>query len=33
MSHPLSRMEKRGLIRRENGDAGYRDIGLTEQGQ
>jgi DNA-binding MarR family transcriptional regulator len=31
-SHHLSRMEKRGLIRRENGDARYPDIVLTEQG-
>ena len=32
MSHHLSRMEKRGLIRRENGDARYPDIMLTEKG-
>jgi DNA-binding MarR family transcriptional regulator len=33
MSHHLSRMEKRGLIRREEGEARYPDIVLTDAGQ
>jgi DNA-binding MarR family transcriptional regulator len=32
MSHHLSRMEKRGLIRKEACDARYPEIVLTEQG-
>jgi DNA-binding MarR family transcriptional regulator len=32
LSHHLSRMEKRGLIRREASDARYPDIVLTEAG-
>jgi DNA-binding MarR family transcriptional regulator len=32
MSHHLSRMEKRGLIRRESSDARYPDVVLTEEG-
>ncbi|MBJ7341111.1 MarR family transcriptional regulator [Mycolicibacterium sp.] len=33
MSHHLSRMEKRGLVRRENSDARYPDVVLTEAGR
>ncbi len=32
ISHHLSRMEKRGLIRREEGDARYPDIVITDMG-
>jgi DNA-binding MarR family transcriptional regulator len=33
MSHHLSRMEKRGLVRRETSDARYPDVVLTEAGR
>lgn len=33
MSHHLSRMERRGLIRREEGEARYPDIVLTDAGR
>jgi DNA-binding MarR family transcriptional regulator len=33
MSHHLSRMEKRGLVRREAADARYPDVVLTEAGR
>src|SRR5665254_21977 len=33
MSHHLSRMEKRGLVRREASDARYPDVVLTEAGR
>jgi DNA-binding MarR family transcriptional regulator len=33
MSHHLSRMEKRGLVRREASDARYPDVVLTETGR
>lgn len=32
MSHHLTRMEKRGLVRKEQGDARYPDIAITEAG-
>ncbi len=33
MSHHLSRMEKRGLVRREASDARYPDVVLTDAGR
>ncbi|KAA0099027.1 MarR family transcriptional regulator [Mycolicibacterium sp. P1-18] len=33
MSHHLSRMEKRGLVRREASDARYPDVVLTDTGR
>ena len=33
LSHHLSRMEKRGLVRREDSDARYPDIVLTDAGR
>ena len=33
MSHHLSRMEKRGLVRRETSDVRYPDVVLTEEGR
>jgi DNA-binding MarR family transcriptional regulator len=33
LSHHLSRMEKRGLVRREHSETRYPDVVLTEQGR